>query len=93
MASTRDTGAEQPRSVPGSPGSSEASPDGQRALRLHAGIATIATILCAFVTVIFVLLGSIPLAVVFGVLTLVCLGILGWARARRRRGAGSSRSG
>jgi Flp pilus assembly protein TadB len=77
------------RSVPGigGPGSVESAPDGQSALRLHAGIATIATILCAFVTGIFAWLGALVPAIVFGVIALCCLGILAWAVTRRRRAA------
>jgi hypothetical protein len=77
------------RSVPGfgGPGSVAGSPDGQSALRLHAGIATVAAILCFFVTGIFAWLGTIVQAVVFGVIALGCLGILAWATAQRRRAA------
>lgn len=76
------------RRVPGIGGapSDERSADGQQALRLHAGISVVAFVLCAFVCGVFVWLGSIPLAVIFGVLGLGCLGALGWATARRRRG-------
>jgi len=76
------------RSVPGIGGapSDERSADGQQALRLHAGISVVAFVLCAFVCGIFVWLGSVPLAIVFGVLALGCLGALGWATARRNRG-------
>ena len=58
------------RPVPGfgGPTSDERTSDGQSALRLHAGIAVIATVLCAFVTGIFVWLDTIPLAIVFAVL-------------------------
>lgn len=45
-----------------------------------------AFVLCAFVCGIFAWLGSILLAVVFGVLALGCLGALGWATSRRNRG-------
>ncbi|MEK6441292.1 MULTISPECIES: hypothetical protein [unclassified Pseudonocardia] len=88
MSSRREARVSE-RSVPGigGPGSVESAPDGQSALRLHAGIATIATILCAFVTGIFVWLGAIVPAIVFGVIALGCLGILAWAITRRRRAA------
>jgi hypothetical protein len=36
---------------------------------------------------IFIRLGSIPLAVVFGVVAAISLVILGWALYRKRRGA------
>ena len=77
------------RTVPGTggPGPDEASVEGQRSLRLHAGIAAIAVVLSAFVTWIFVArIGSIPLAVGFGVVAAVSLVILGWALYRKRRG-------
>ncbi|MFN2494865.1 MAG: hypothetical protein ABR608_03010 [Pseudonocardiaceae bacterium] len=76
------------RTVPGTggPGPDEASVEGQRALRLHAGIAAIAVVLSGFVTLIFLRLGSPPLAVVFGVLAAISLVILGWALYRKRRG-------
>ena len=79
------------RPVPGfgGPTSDERTSDGQSALRLHAGIAVIATVLCAFVTGIFVWLDTIPLAIVFAVLTVACVVVLGWAVQRRRRGARS----
>jgi hypothetical protein len=69
----------------GGPGPDEASVEGQKALRLHAGIATIAVVLSAFVTWIFVRLDSMPLAAVFGVLTAISLVILGWALYRKHR--------
>jgi Flp pilus assembly protein TadB len=76
------------RTVPGTggPGPNEASVEGQKALRLHAGIAAIAVVLSAFVTWIFVRLGLVPLAVGFGVVAAICLVILGWALYRKRRG-------
>lgn len=76
------------RTVPatGGPGPDEASVEGQRALRLHAGIAAIAVVLSAFVTLIFIRLGLVPVAVVFGVVAAISLVILGWALYRRRRG-------
>lgn len=78
--------AERPVPATGGPGPDEASGEGQRALRLHAGIATVAVVLSVFVTWIFVRLGSIPLAVVFGVVAALSLVILGWALFRKRRG-------
>lgn len=77
------------RPVPGfgGPQSDERTPDGQSALRLHAGIAVVAILLCAFVTVIFFRLGALVLATVFGVLTLACVAVLVWALHRKRRGA------
>lgn len=77
--------------VPGAPDATEDTVDGQRALRLHARIATIAVALCVFVAVVFRSLGSMPLAVVFGVIALLCLGVLGWALYRKRRGARTAR--
>lgn len=75
------------RTIPGTggPGPDEASVEGQRALRLHAGIAAIAVVLSAFVTWVFVRLGSMPLAAVFGVITAISLMILGWALYRKQR--------
>lgn len=78
------------RTVPGTggPGPREASVEGQKALRLHAGIAAIAVVLTAFVTWIFaVRLGLVPLAVGFGVVAAISLVIFGWALYRKRRGA------
>jgi Flp pilus assembly protein TadB len=77
------------RPVPatGGPGPDEASLDGQSALRLHAGIAAIAVVLSVFVTWIFVRLGSVPVAVVFGVIAVLSLLILGSALYRKRRGS------
>jgi hypothetical protein len=74
-------------SVPGAggPAGDARTPDGQSALRLHAGIATIAFVLCTLVTVIFFLEGETVLGIIFGVITLGCLGALGWATASRRR--------
>lgn len=75
-------------SVPGigGPHSDERSADGQQALRLHTGIAVVATVLCVFVAAVFLWLGSVPLAVVFAVLAVACVGAGVWATARRRRG-------
>jgi Flp pilus assembly protein TadB len=75
--------------VPGAPDTTEDTPDGQRALRLHAGIATIATVLCLFVAAVFVHLGNVPLGVAFAAIAVLCLGALGWAMFRKRRGARS----
>ena len=86
MSSTRDPKRRRIRSVPGTGGSDETTPDGQRALRLHAGIAAIAVVLCGLVTGIFVMLGTITLAAAFGVIGLACLAIMLWALAHRRRG-------
>ena len=79
------------RSVPGAggPAGDARTPDGQSALRLHAGIATIAFVLCTLVTVIFFLEGVIVLGIIFGVITLGCLGALGWATASMRRARSS----
>jgi hypothetical protein len=51
----------------------------------------IATILCAFVAVVFFWLNSPILGVIFAVLALACLGILGWARRRTRQGGAARR--
>jgi Flp pilus assembly protein TadB len=80
------TSEEHPVPATGGPGPDEASLEGQRALQLHAGIAAIAVVLSALVTWIFIHLGSTPLAVVFGVIAAISLGILGWALYRKRRG-------
>jgi len=79
------------RPVPGfgGPTSDERTRDGQSALRLHAGIAVVATVLCAFVTAIFVWLDAIPTAIVFAVITVACVIAFGWATYRKRRGARS----
>jgi Flp pilus assembly protein TadB len=79
------------RPVPGfgGPTSDERTSDGQSALRLHAGIAVVATVLSAFVTGIFVWLGAIPIAIAFAVVTVACVVTFGWAVRRRRRGARS----
>lgn len=74
------------RRVPGAPDTTENTSEGQQALRLHAGIAVIATLLCAFVAVVFLKLAAITLAVTFAVIALLCLAILGWALYRKRRG-------
>jgi hypothetical protein len=75
------------QSVPGAggPAGDARTADGQSALRLHAGIATIAFVLCTLVTVIFFLEGVTVLGIIFGAITLGCLGALGWATASRRR--------
>ncbi|MFD1524644.1 hypothetical protein [Pseudonocardia yunnanensis] len=75
------------QSVPGAggPAADARTPDGQSALRLHAGIATIAFVLCTLVTVIFFLEGETVLGIIFGVITLGCIGAFGWATASLRR--------
>jgi Flp pilus assembly protein TadB len=77
--------------VPGTGGAPANTREGQQGLRLHAVIAVIAFVLCAFVAIVFFWLGSVVLCVVFAVIALACLGVLGWAR--RHRSAGPSRSG
>jgi Flp pilus assembly protein TadB len=72
--------------VPGVARAPDSSADGQQGLRLHAGIAVIATVLSVLVTVVFLLQGSWPLAVVFAAVTVASLGALGWALRRKRRG-------
>jgi Flp pilus assembly protein TadB len=74
------------RTVPGVAGAPDSSADGQQGLLLHAGIAVIATALSVLVTVVFIMLGSWPLAVVFAVVAVASAGALGWALQRRRRG-------
>jgi Flp pilus assembly protein TadB len=71
--------------VPGTGGAPAETRDGQQALRLHAGIAVIAFVLCAFVAGVFFWLGSPVLGVVFAVIAVACLAVLGWARRGRRR--------
>jgi hypothetical protein len=71
-------------SVPGTGGAPISSRDGQQALRLHAGIAVIAFVLCAFVACVFFWLGSLVLAVIFAVVAVACLAVLGWAIRGRR---------
>jgi Flp pilus assembly protein TadB len=73
-------------SVPGTGGAPASTEDGQQGLRLHAVIAVIAFVLCAFVAVVFFWLGSAVLGVVFAVIALACVGIFGWAMRQRRRG-------
>ncbi|GAA1239385.1 hypothetical protein [Pseudonocardia alaniniphila] len=75
------------QSVPGAggPAADARTPDGQSALRLHAGIATVAFVLSTLVTVIFFLEGQIVLGIIFGVITLGCIGAFGWATASLRR--------
>ncbi|MBA2323540.1 MAG: hypothetical protein H0V92_05820 [Pseudonocardiales bacterium] len=75
------------RSVPGAPDTTEDTIDGQRALGLHARIGIVAVVLCAFVTVVFLRLGSITAAVVFAVVGVGSLAVLGWALYRKRRGS------
>lgn len=79
------------RPLVGGPGYDEASPDGVSTLRLHAVIAVMATVLCAFVTVIFFGLGSIVPAIVFAVITLACIAIAVGATARIRRARAAAR--
>jgi high-affinity Fe2+/Pb2+ permease len=82
------------QSVPGfgGPNDRAGSPDGQAALRLHAVIAVVAFVLCAFVSGIFFWMGTPVLGVIFAAIALVCLGVLGWAlRLRRRAAAGRGR--
>lgn len=86
-ARVSQTGDERTVPATGGPGPDEASLEGQRALQLHAGIAAFAVVLSAFVTWIFIRLGSTPFAVVFGVIAAISLGILGGALYRKRRGA------
>ena len=77
------------RSVPGfgGPNNRAGSADGQSALRLHAVIAVIAFVLCAFVSGIFFSMGTSVLGVIFAVIALACLGVLGWAVRLHRRAA------
>lgn len=77
--------------MPGTGGAPASTADGQQGLRLHAGIAVIATILCAFVAVVFFWLNTPILGVIFAVLALACLGILGWARRLMRQGGAARR--
>lgn len=75
-------------SVPGAgPGTEPGTPDGQRALSLHAGIAVAATVLSVFVTVVFVVLDQPVLAVVFAVVALASIAALVWAVRVRRNAA------
>jgi uncharacterized membrane protein len=57
------------------------------ALKLHAWTAGIAGLLCVFVTVVFIWLGTWPAAVAFGVIGLISLTIFGWALWRMPRRA------
>jgi hypothetical protein len=99
---TTDTSAldERPGTTPdrsdgaplvGGPGYPETSPDGVSTLRLHAGIAVMATILSLFVTAIYIGLGTTSMAIIFGVLTLACIAIWFGATARIRRARGGRR--
>lgn len=83
---SREHESDENLSVPGFGGGDATTRDGRQALRLHEIIAIIAFVLCAFVTVVFVVLGTPVQAVVFGVLAVACLGIAGWAARRRSRG-------
>lgn len=87
MNSRRTARRQGERTVPGTggPGPEETSSEGRSALRLHAGIAAIGAVLSGFVTWIFILLGTVPLAWVFGVIAAMSLVILGWALYRQRR--------
>jgi Flp pilus assembly protein TadB len=87
MATDREHPHLASRAVPGigGPGHDARTADGQSALRLHAGIATIAFVLCALVTVIFFLQGATVLGIVFGVVALGCVGVFAWASASRRQ--------
>jgi Flp pilus assembly protein TadB len=87
MARHSSDGAD--RSVPGfgGPNNRAGSRDGQSALGLHAGIAVVAFVLCAFVSGIFFWLGTPVLGVIFAVIALACLGVLAWALRLRRRAA------
>lgn len=80
------------RPLVGGPGYDLASADGLSTLRLHAGIAMIATVLCLFVTGIFVYLGTITPAIIFAVIAVGCVAILVGAKARIRRGEQADRS-
>lgn len=78
--------------VPGAgPGTEPSTPDGQRALRLHAGIGAVATVLSLFVTMVFFWLGQPVLAVVFAVVTLLSAAALVWALRRRAAGRREAR--
>jgi hypothetical protein len=76
------------RGVPGigGPDADEGAPDGQSALKLHAGISVVAFVLCVGVTAIFILEGTMVQAIVFGLLALGCVGTFVWANARLRAG-------
>lgn len=75
------------RPVPGVGGAPESSADGQQGLRLHAGIAAVATVLCVGVTVVFAGMGSWVLAAVFALVAVASLAAGVWAVRHRRRGA------
>ena len=84
----RRHGSGSRHSVPGFGGSvpeQASTPEGQQALRLHAGIAIVAFALSAFVTVVFFILGAPVPGVVFALVAVACLAVLGWAVRRRRR--------
>ncbi len=76
------------RGVPGigGPDADEGAPDGQSALKLHAGISVVAFVLCVGVTAIFILEGTVVPAIVFGVMALGCVGTFFWANSRLRAG-------
>jgi Flp pilus assembly protein TadB len=82
----REQASHDDHSVPGTGGAPANTRDGQQGLRLHAGIAVVAFVLCAFVTGVFFWLGSPVLGAIFAVLALACVGALVWARRAQRRG-------
>lgn len=63
----------------------DSAPDKQSELKLNIGIAIITSVLCFFVTGVFVFLHSLAPAIAFAVVGLACLGILARARHRQRR--------
>lgn len=63
----------------------DSAPDKQSELKLNIGLSIIASVLCFFVTGVFVLLHSLAPAIAFAVVGLVCLGILARARHRQHR--------
>lgn len=77
----------------GGPSSVAGGRDGQAALRLHAGIAVVAFVLCGFVSGVFFYLDAPIQGVIFAVFALVCLGVLAWAVRLRRRSAPDRDSG
>jgi hypothetical protein len=70
----------------GGPDADEGAPDGQSALKLHAGISVIAFVLCVGVTAIFIFEGTMVPAIVFAVIALGCVGAFVWATTRLRAG-------
>ncbi|HEY0811880.1 MAG TPA: hypothetical protein VGE11_01260 [Pseudonocardia sp.] len=81
----QERSADEGPSVPGTGGTPASTHDGQQALRLHAGIAVIAFVLCAFVAVVFFWLEAPVPGVIFAVVAVACLGVLAWARRGIRR--------